>query len=253
MSLFAGGSVGPAQALDDVQSGGSAAALLEELAQKDRTIDQLQGKLEKMQWQLEKMQRQQATSRTDNSLREAVLVSAGAFRQQQRTTVAQQQQTTSRGSVDSTPSTVGVRMAAPQASWISDPLLASGECIEELEPGVLLTFSAEGTTKKLRRIRFSRSVFTTDSAKQVGGRAADRDDPPALQPEGQPLLFRLAPLCLQWYDANKHRLAQPSSLPSGDGMTTPADEEGKLLRSHSGRNFSFDTRDLVAFHERLQP
>ena len=35
--------------------------------------------------------------------------------------------------------------------------------------GVFLTFAAEGGAKKLRRIRFSRSLFTADSAKQVWG------------------------------------------------------------------------------------
>ena len=48
-----------------------------------------------------------------------------------------------------------------------DSPAAPGEWTEEFEPGVLLSFATEGGARKLRRIRFSRSLFSAESAKQV--------------------------------------------------------------------------------------
>ena len=55
---------------------------------------------------------------------------------------------------------------------LPDSPAVPGEWTEEFEPGVLLSFAAEGGARKLRRIRFSRSLFSADSAKQVGWAAA---------------------------------------------------------------------------------
>ncbi|KAL4459113.1 hypothetical protein ABPG75_013978 [Micractinium tetrahymenae] len=153
-----------------------------------------------------------------------------------------------------------------------------GEWQEEFEPGVHLTFTSEGGVTKLKRIRFSRSLFSADSAKQ-------------------------------WYEANKHLLAQPSSTPrlaalngggllptssgslgsssqpgtphslpaagqqapqappaaqapanapqqregGGAGVSASAAVQAGLLHyRQTSRNLSFDARELATFHERLQ-
>ena len=112
----------------------------------------------------------------------------------------------------------------------------------------MLTFTAEGGAKKLKRIRFNRSLFSADSAKQVGGcsREEQQQQLGQLGPwEQRALLINLRgrmpaaeeaecgprvllesslarhPACLycpayrllQWYEVNKHRLAQPTGTP----------------------------------------
>ena len=76
----------------------------------------------------------------------------------------EQQQTASPAAVN------GGGSGSPGA--LPDSPAVPGEWTEEFEPGVLLSFAAEGGAKKLRRIRFSRSLFSADSAKQVGGNGA---------------------------------------------------------------------------------
>lgn len=111
---------------------------------------------------------------------------------------------------------------------LPDSPAVPGEWTEEFEPGVLLSFAAEGGARKLRRIRFSRSLFSADSAKQVGCAAVGWFAPRHVNFGAQQRLLCCVPLlcaatgsyeCLctqrpktlylpapQWYEANKHRL-----------------------------------------------
>ena len=94
------------------------------------------------------------------------------------------------------------------------------EWSEEIEPGVTAVFtggSGEGSPdggKRLRRIRFSCTKYTKESA-------------------------------AAWYEANQHRLAQVSTSPA----PLPV-----LVRHHqrqtSSNNFSFDARELASFFDK---
>lgn len=84
---------------------------------------------------------------------------AGLAAQEQQPT-ADQQQTASPAAM------FGGGSGSPGA--LPDSPAVPGEWTEDFEPGVLLSFATEAGAKKLRRIRFSRSLFSADSAKQVG-------------------------------------------------------------------------------------
>ncbi len=95
---------------------------------------------------------------TPSSVSPLYAARAGLAGQEQQPTV--EQQTASPAAL------FGGGSGSPGA--LPDSPAVPGEWTEEFEAGVLLSFANEGGAKKLRRIRFSRSLFSADSAKQAG-------------------------------------------------------------------------------------
>ncbi|KAL4854190.1 PH [Chlorella vulgaris] len=95
------------------------------------------------------------------------------------------QDTASPGTSQLAPSSTG------SGTQPESPALAADEWTEEFEKGVFLTFTTEGGAKKLRRIRFNRSLFSATSAKE-------------------------------WYEANKHQLSQTTGTPRVAGSAAAA-------------------------------